>query len=189
MNLNDQLFRAEHIFLGSIDHEKDAEIEAGWWRNVEYLRMLNTDLVYPVSTSQLKKRYETIEKEQDEKNNLFYFTIRLKDDAKLIGFVKLFWIEWSHGTGFIEMGIGESQYQNLGYGREALQLLLRFAFGEINLFRLTAVIPEYNLAALGLFKQMGFVEEVRRRQAVHRGGRRWDLIHLGMLSREWYSRL
>ena len=189
MNLNDQLFQGEHIFLGPIDHEKDAEIETRWLHNVEYLRMLDWDLAYPLAPAQLKKRYETLEKEQQEKNNLFYFTIRLKPEAKLIGFTKLFWIEWSHSTGFVQMGIGESQHHRQGHGNEALNLLLRYAFGELNLYRLTAVIPEYNLAALGLFKQAGFVEEVRRRQAVHRAGRRWDSIHLGVLSREWYARL
>ena len=76
----------------------------------------------------------------------------------------------------------------MGYGREALNLLLRFAFGEINLFRLTAVIPEYNQAAMGLFQQAGFSEEVRRRQAIHRDGQRWDSIHFGIFSREWYAK-
>ena len=189
MNLNDQLFRGEHISLGPIDHDKDAEIESRWLHDLDYMRMLDWELAYPLAPSQLKKRYEAIEKEQEEKNNLFYFTIRLKPEAKLIGFVRLFWIEWSHGTGFVQIGIGESQYRRLGYGREALNLLLRFAFGEINLFRLTAVIPEYNQAAMGLFQQAGFSEEVRRRQAIHRDGQRWDSIHLGILSREWFAGL
>lgn len=188
MKLNDQLFQGEHISLGSIDHEKDAGIETHWLHDMEYLRMLDWDLAYPLAPSQLKKRYETIEKDQEEGNSLFYFTIRLKPEARLIGFAKLFWIEWAHGTGFVQLGIGESQHRRLGYGREALNLLLRFAFGEINLHRLTAIMPEYNLAALGLFKQLGFVEEVRRRQAIQRDGQRWDSIHLGLLSREWYSR-
>lgn len=189
MNLSDQLFQGEHISLSSIDHEKDAEIESRWLHNLDYMRMLDWELAYPLSPSQLKKRYEEIEKEQEEKNNLFYFTIRLKPDSRLIGFAKLFWIEWSHGTGFIQMGIGESQHRRLGYGREALNLLLRFAFGEINLYRLTSVVPEYNQAAMSLFKQTGFIEEVRRRKAIPRDGQRWDSIHLGILSREWYANI
>ena len=144
MNLNDQLFRGEYIFLGSIDHEKDAEIEARWYHDMEYMRMLNMDFGYPIATAQLKKKYETLEKELLEKNNLFYFTICSTREAQLIGFAQLYWIEWSHGTGFVKLGIGESQYRRLGYGRDALSLVLRYAFGELNLHRLTAEIPEYN---------------------------------------------
>ena len=31
------------------------------------------------------------------------------------------------------------------------------------------------------------MEEVRRRQALNRYGRRWDLIQMGILQREWVT--
>jgi RimJ/RimL family protein N-acetyltransferase len=36
-----------------------------------------------------------------------------------------------------------------------------------------------------LFTGFGFVEEVRRRQALERDYRRWDLLQLGLLAEEW----
>jgi RimJ/RimL family protein N-acetyltransferase len=63
--------------------------------------------------------------------------------------------------------------------------MLRFAFDELNLFRLTAWVPEYNKPALQLFEQAGFVVEVRRRQALNRDGHTWDMLHLGLLQEEW----
>jgi RimJ/RimL family protein N-acetyltransferase len=57
---------------------------------------------------------------------------------------------------------------------------LHYAFAELNLHRLAAIIPEYNLAALQLFERAGFVEEVRQRQALARDGRRWDLLGYGI---------
>lgn len=47
------------------------------------------------------------------------------------------------------------------------------------------MVPEYNTAALSLLKKFGFVEEVRRRQALTRDGRRWDLVYFGLLNEEW----
>jgi len=32
---------------------------------------------------------------------------------------------------------------------------------------------------------MGFIEEVRRREALYRDGNRWDSIHFGILNDEW----
>ena len=64
-------------------------------------------------------------------------------------------------------------------------LLLRYAFREINLYRLTALIPEYNLPALALFTSFGFREEVRRRQALERDSRFWDMLNYGLLAAEW----
>ena len=82
------------------------------------------------------------------------------------------------------LGIGDPADRGKGYGREALALMINYAFEELNLFKLTAVIPEYNRVALQLFAQAGFIEEVRRRQALHRYGRRWDVIHMGILRDE-----
>jgi RimJ/RimL family protein N-acetyltransferase len=185
MNIDVQLFESEHICLAPIDHEKDAEIESGWRHDAEFLRLLGSEVARPQSAAQLQKAYEKIEKDMEESKDLFYFTIRMRSDDHLIGFARLSWIEWSNGVGKIQLGIGNEADRRQGYGSEALKMLLRYAFTEINLHRLTAEIPEYNTGALRLFEKFGFVEEVRRRQALNRDGRRWDLLHLGILAREW----
>ena len=189
MRIDQSLFEGEHICLGPIDHEKDPEIESRWTQDASYLRLISLHPALPASPAQIKKRYEAIEKDQDEKKNLYYFTLRMLGDDRLIGFARLQWIEWSNGAGFIELGIGDLNDRLQGYGSEALRLLLRFAFDELNLYRLTAIIPEYNAIALHVFSKAGFIEEVRRRQSVNRDGRRWDLLHLGILNEEWRARL
>jgi RimJ/RimL family protein N-acetyltransferase len=64
-------------------------------------------------------------------------------------------------------------------------MLLRYSFGELNLFRVTAVVPAYNEGALRLFQKFGFMEEIRRRKALHRDGEFWDLVSFGLLNSEW----
>lgn len=64
-------------------------------------------------------------------------------------------------------------------------MLLRVSFRELNLHHLEVVLPEYNVPALRFFEKHGFKIEVRRRQAVNRGGRRWDLISMAILRPEW----
>jgi len=185
MKINEPLFVAEAICLAPIDHEKDAEIESRWTHDAEYMRLISLEPALPQSAAQLKKRYEKIEKEQDEKKNLFYFTVRMRADDRLVGFARLYWIEWSNAGGFIQLGIGDPNDRQHGYGAQTLRLLLRYAFDELNLYRLTAVVPEYNPVALHLFSKASFVEEVRQRKALNRDGRRWDLLHLGILHEEW----
>ena len=57
----------------------------------------------------------------------------------------------------------------------------------MNLFRLSAIVPEYNTAAVALLKKFGFVEEVRRRQSVERDNQRWDVLVFGLLREEWLN--
>jgi len=65
--------------------------------------------------------------------------------------------------------------------------MLRYAFNELNLYRLSAFVGEDNPGAMRFFKRFGFIEEVRRRKALLRDGQTWDLIHLGLLRDEWLA--
>jgi len=185
MSISDPLFKGERILLGAIDHEKDPLIESGWTHDSDFMRMVSPNLAMPKSPGQVKKRYEEIEKSQDGRENNYYFHVRLLDGERLIGFAGINWIEWSNATGFIRLGIGSPDDRRKGYGSEILRLLLRFAFDELNLYRLTARIAGYNETAVGLFEKWGFMEEVRSRQALQRFGRRWDLLQYGLLADEW----
>jgi len=190
MSIQAPLFEGQHIRFTPIDYDNDPQIESQWTHNPTYLRMLSADIARPMAPGQVKKKYEQIEKELDEKRSLFYFAIRTcseenEKEERLIGFARLYWIEWSNGTGNIQLGIGDPNDWRRGYGREAVRMLLRFAFDELNLFRLMAVIPEYNRAARHLFERAGFSQEVRRRQALQRDGQRWDMLHMGILRQEW----
>jgi RimJ/RimL family protein N-acetyltransferase len=190
MDIETSLYEGRLIRLGPIDHEKDPAIESKWTHDAEYLRLLDPQPARPISPAGMKKKYEAIEKEIEESKNLFYFTIRLRSEDpeqndRLVGFARLYEVEWNHGVSQVVLGIGDPDDRRKGYGSEVLNLLIRYAFAELNLFRLSAQIPEYNPGALRLFQKAGFIEEVRRRQALNRDGRFWDLIHEGLLRDEW----
>lgn len=189
MDIVTPLFEGRSTCLAPIDHEHDPDVVSGWTQHGLYLRMLDTVPARPLSPTQVKKQFEAIEKEMDDSKNLFYFAIHSlptkMDHENLLGFVKLFRIDWAHGNSFVQIGIGDPANWRKGYGSDALGVAVRFAFNELNLYRLTARIPEYNLAALALFRKAGFVEEVRRREAFQRDGRRWDDIHTALLAADW----
>lgn len=186
MSIERALFEGNLIRLAPIDHEKDPPVEARWTHDPYYLRMLDPKPACPLSPEGVKKKYKKIEKEIEEEKNLFYFTIRAIEDDRLLGFTSLDGREWANGNGWLRLAIGEATDRRKGFGTEALQLLLGYAFSELNLFRLSASVPEYNLAALRISEKAGFVEEVRRRKALNRNGRRWDLLHLGLLQEDWH---
>jgi len=138
-----------------------------------------------MSAAMLRKQYEKLEKQIEEEKNLHYFTIRAKADDRLIGRAAVQWIEWANGNGFLRLGIGAAEDRCKSYGSQALRMLLRFAFAELNLFRVSAIVAEYNEGAIALLKKFGFVQEVCRRKSLERDGRRWDLLVFGLLNDEW----
>jgi RimJ/RimL family protein N-acetyltransferase len=183
--ITDQLFEGRDICLGPIDFEKDPAVESAWTHDSDFMRMFQLDPARPMSAAMVKKQYEKLEKEAEEKKNLYPFMIRARADDRLVGKAAIQWIEWTNGVARVDIGIGSADDRRKGYGTQAMRMLLRFAFGELNLYRVSARIPEYNTAALAFFKKFGFVEEIRRRKAVQRDSQRWDLIIVGLLKDEW----
>jgi RimJ/RimL family protein N-acetyltransferase len=184
-DIQTQLFEGQDIRFGPIDHEKDPEIESKWTHDSEFMRLMEVDPARPLSAAMLKKHYEKLEKEVEEDKNLYHFMIHTKADDRLIGKAAVQWIEWTNGNGFLRLGIGAAEDRCKGYGSQALRMLLRFAFAELNLFRVSAIVPEYNEGALALLKKFSFVQEVCRRRSLERDGRRWDLFVFGLLNDEW----
>lgn len=184
-DIQTQLFEGQDIRFGPIDREKDPEIESKWTHDSDFMRMMDISPARPMSPAMVKKGYEKLEKQIEESKNQYYFAIRAKEDDRLIGKAIVQWIEWANGNADIRLGIGAAEDRCKGYGTQALGMLLRFAFGELNLFRVTATVPEYNTAAIVLLNKFGFVEEVRRRQSVERDNRRWDMLVFGLLKEDW----
>ena len=176
------LFEGELIRLAPFDPEKDAEVESRWTHDAEYLRLLEDAPARPLSPGQVKKKHEGQDKDEQRS---FHFSVRRRADDRLVGFVRLQWIEWSHGASTLRLGIGAPEDRGKGYGREALRLILRYAFEELNLHRVGTYTFEYNPRAAEFLQKAGFQIEVRRRQAVNRDGRRWDTLILGLLRPEW----
>ena len=185
LDIQTQLFEAKDIRFGPIDHETHPEVESKWTHDAEFMRLMELKPVCPLSPAMVKKQYEDIEKEMEEDKNLFYFTICVREDGRFIGKALVEWIDWANGNGFIRLGIGAAEDRRKGYGSQVLGMLLRYSFGELNLYRVTAVVPAYNEGAIRLFQKFGFMEEVRRRKAIHRDGEFWDLVSFGLLNTEW----
>ncbi len=183
LGMDTQLFDGGLVRLAPPDPEHDAEIESRWTHNAETMRVVSDAPMRPLSPALIKKKYE--EAEKDKAGNRFHFAIRAKLDDRLVGFVRLEHIEWNNGGGALTLGLGDPNDWGRGYGREALALILRYAFAELNLYRLSATAVEYNARVQRLLERAGFQLEVRRRQAVHRDGQRWDVLKYGLLRDEW----
>ncbi len=188
-----QLFVSDRIRLDAFDPEKDAAVESAWTHDAEFLRLADPGPARPLSPPQVKKKYEQQEKEADRNIHL---AVRLRDrpaegpegPGRLIGFARLYWIDWYHGSAMLSLGLAAPADRGQGYGSEVLGLLLRYGFDECNQHRLNALVPAYNLGAMRFFERHGFTVEVRRRQALARDGRRWDMLHYGLLRDEWKNR-
>jgi RimJ/RimL family protein N-acetyltransferase len=115
----------------------------------------------------------------------FSFAIHTLADDRLIGAIELSVTQWVHGDAYVGIGIGERDDWGKGYGTDAMRVMLRYAFREMNLHRVSLTVFEYNPRAIRSYEKAGFVVEGRLRGWLNREGRRWDMIHMGILREEW----
>ncbi|KAK5661914.1 hypothetical protein OQA88_10023 [Cercophora sp. LCS_1] len=81
-----------------------------------------------------------------------------------------------------------NKYQNEGYGKEAVEWAIDWAFRFGNLHRVGIQVVMFNERAYAVYKKVGFVEEGRKREVIWFDGGWWDLCLLGVLRREWEAR-
>jgi RimJ/RimL family protein N-acetyltransferase len=176
---NHNLFYGELLKLSSVRPE-DIDIMAKWSEDSEYLRNLDTDIALPPSSKHLIEEGESNSKE-------VYFRLRTIKDDKLIGFVTIHSIEWNNRVGTLAIGIGDAENRGKGYGKEALRLILRYAFYELNLNRIGLEVIEYNAKGIRAYESVGFQREGMKRSAVIRDGKTYGLLGMGILREEWES--
>ncbi len=175
-----RLFTGERLRLAA-PRPEDAEILAVWSQDADYMRMLDDDPIAPQSPADVNMGSAL-------EANSAYFHIRTLDTDQLIGFVALFNIKWRNQTAEMAIGIGDAAQRGKGYGREALNLLLGFAFHELGLYRVGLTVMDYNTEAIRAYERVGFVREGVERGAVWRAGARHDLVCYGILRDEWLGR-
>jgi len=113
------------------------------------------------------------------------YLILEKETQKPIGITSLIHIDPKNRNAECIIDIGEKTNWGKGFGREALKLLLDYAFLEMNLHRVSLRVFSFNEKAISLYEKMGFKHEGRSRQAIFREGKWHDIIHMGILQEEW----
>lgn len=174
------ILRGEKVQLTALRPEDNGVI-VEWYQDAAFLRNYDSNPAFPKSEKQLGAM---LEEEQQDKNG-FTFAVRLLDSDRIIGILQLDGIAWTHRTSFVSIGIGEEADRGQGYGREAMELALDFAFNELNLHRVCLTVFSYNEVARTLYERLGFRQEGVYREHLLRDGRRHDMLLYGLLRREW----
>jgi RimJ/RimL family protein N-acetyltransferase len=183
--MNNALYTGKLVHLTAVDPETYAASMVKWRRDSEFLRLMDSD---PARQFSIKEMKEWAEKQQEKNPPAnYWFLIRKLDQDQIIGDIGLFEISWPAGDSFVGVGIGERDLWGNGYGTDAMNVILRYAFTELCLHRVSLTVFEYNPRGLRSYQKCGFREEGRLRQYLHRDGRRWDLIFMGLLREEWHK--
>lgn len=174
------MFTTQRIRLRKMT-EQDMQVYHGWRNDVRVMETTNPymDLYTPEDTDAFVR--SVILGSSNSKS----YIIADADTDKPIGIMSLISLDYKNRNAELIIDIGEPDYWGKGYGHEALQILLQYAFNELNLHRLSLRVFDFNERAIKLYTKMGFKQEGSAKEALFRNGAWHDIIHMGLLQLEY----
>lgn len=106
-------------------------------------------------------------------------------DGQFIGSCGLFNVNETSHTAELGIAIGDKDYWGKGYGREAVNLLIEYAFRYRNFRRVWLWVHADNERAIRAYRACGFVVEGRLREHMYSNGRYVDAVYMGILRSDW----
>lgn len=176
------VLRGQRIRLDAINRD-DLPAMMGWWQDNPALRHFDAIPALPRTLEQVQQWAEAYH----DSDKGFRFAIRLLADSRIIGVVDIDDVLWNQRVAWISLIIGDDAFRGQGFGQEAMEVAMRFAFDELNLHRLQLTVFAYNTNAIALYERLGFQLEGAMREFVQRDGQRYDMQLYGLLYDEWRS--
>jgi RimJ/RimL family protein N-acetyltransferase len=171
------MFKGQKVVLRAVKRE---DMERQWIaENDPELYYLDGGRPRPSSLDDLYKYFDQNARRDDE------IEFAIEADGKYIGHCGLHGFDSTNRTAELSVEIGDKGYWGQGYGRDAIRLLLGYAFEHMNLNRVHLTTHSENERAIRCYRACGFVEEGRMRQHLYVRGHYVDRVVMGMLREEY----
>ena len=179
----EQLFTGKLVRLAAVA-ASDTDTVMRWSTDAALLRRLQLAPVRPFDDNEARTSYMG----GGHGHTYTHFRLRTLSDDRLVGYVVLYDIYWNLQSANIGIAIGDPADRGCGSGRDGMQLMLRYAFNELNLYRVGLTVLERNQAARRMYERVGFVTEGVMRGSDYRDGVRGNDVMMSILVDEWRQR-
>jgi RimJ/RimL family protein N-acetyltransferase len=125
------------------------------WNNPE-MRIFLGEYI-PNSPQQEESWFEHAQERMNKRKD-FYFAIELLESHDFLGTVGLHDVNWISRSAVLGITIHEKENWSKGYGSEALQLIIDYAWTHLNLRRIELSVHDFNSRAKHVYEKLGFKE-------------------------------
>lgn len=178
MNIVPRFLIGERVYLRPLKADDLKYVQE--WANDPEVRGLIGE-VKPMSRAAAEAFLERVESDEHR----VWFIIALVEDDRAIGEAGLLRMFPPWRTTDLSIIIGERDAWGVGYGTEAINLLLDYAFGHLNLHRVAVGVVGFNEAALRFYEKVGFQREGIQRDGYYYGHRYYDFVMMSILEDEY----
>jgi len=138
-------------------------------------------LALPFSSTNEQEKIKQYIKSKEE----IVLIIVEKETNKPVGQTAFFRIDCISRSAIFYLAILDPTYWSKGFGTEATQLMVDYAFNTLNLNRIQLHVCAENMPAIKIYQRVGFIKEGVLRQAMFRDGNYVDFWVMGILRSDW----
>lgn len=153
------------------------------WRNDPDIRDNVLGYRFPITEAMEADWVHAVLK--DQSRSRVVLAIEHKSDHAFIGFIYLNNLDWFSRNAEFGILIGDRTRQSHGLGRDALNLMIGYAFDTLNLNKVYLRVVSFNKHALRLYQTFGFAREGVQRQQAFIRGRYHDVVLMGLLRQKF----
>jgi RimJ/RimL family protein N-acetyltransferase len=157
------------------------------WNNMELRNLVGSADRGPVSITDEEEWIKQTWKQRQEKTG-FTFAVETISDKKLIGGTSLFNFNWLSRSAVFGISIYDPKNWGKAYGQEPTNLVLDFAFNNLNLNRVELYAFDFNKRAQKCYKNVGFTEVGRKRKSRYIDGEYRDEVVMDIMKDEWLTK-
>lgn len=168
------MYNGKKIYLRNYE-ENDMNNLKNIMNNYKVREFLTLNIILPFSSNDQGNFFKSIPERR--KKYIYDFAIVRKEDDALIGGSVVKNVDFKNsvcGAGFFI----DEKYWEHGYGGEAVNLIEKFIFYELNIRKIKLEVISNNIRALKLYEKLGYQKEGILKKEIFRNGKYLDLILL-----------
>lgn len=156
----------------------DAQKNHEFVNDFDTVRGMASNILFPCS---LDDEQRFIDQQSSYTRGEYQFAVETLDGT-LVGRCGILRVDWKNSLAELGIMIGKEN-RGMGYGTDAMDVLCRFCFQEMNLRKLKLSVIAFNAAALKCYEKCGFSPEGILKNEVFREGAYHDVILLARFRR------
>jgi len=172
------MIKGKKVILRPVE-ERDLQLIVRWRNDPQNRRFFFSPFL--INPGEQKKWYEEL---LADRNRVVFMIDNL--EGKTVGMVAIVDIDWRNQACELGQGILDLNERGKGYYEEAMTLIIKYAFQELNMNRICGYCYSFN-PVIEFNKWLGAKEDGVLRQAAFTQGKFHDVVVLGLLREEWQN--
>ena len=172
------MLKGKNLTLRTLE-KNDLERARAWVNDQQIARLMLRSR--HVSVMDQRQWFEDLKKDKSK----IIFAIKTVKEKKHIGNMGLYEIDESHKKAKLWILLGDKAFWGKGLGKEAVSLLLEYAFLHLNLKKVWLEVDKENIRAVHCYEKAGFIKEGLLRSDVFIAEKRRDVLRMAVLASEF----